>query len=47
MVNFSDQWTKSESEKNGLYGKIYDFVVDYKAIIVKNLQNKSTTCTDI
>ena len=26
----SDQWTASESEKTGLYGNIYDFVVDYK-----------------
>ena len=30
--NLSDQWTTSESEKNGLYGNIYDFVVDYKYI---------------
>ena len=29
---FSDQWTASESEKTGLYGNIYDFVVDYKSI---------------
>ena len=27
-----DQMTKSESEKTGLYGNIYDFVVDYRAI---------------
>ena len=27
--NLSDQWTTSESEKTGLYGNIYDFVVDY------------------
>ena len=32
LGNFSDQWTTSESEKTGLYGKIYDFVVDYEAI---------------
>ena len=31
--NFSDQWTASESEKIGLYGNIYDFVVDYEAIV--------------
>ena len=31
--NLSDQWTASESEKTGLYGNIYDFVVDYKAIV--------------
>ena len=27
-----DQWTTIESEKTGLYGKIYDFVVDYEQI---------------
>ena len=26
--NLSDQWTTSESEKTGLYGNIYDFIVD-------------------
>ena len=30
--NLSDQWTTSESEKTGLYGNIYDFVVDHEAI---------------
>ena len=30
--NLSDQWTTSESEKTRLYGKIYDFVVDYEQI---------------
>ena len=30
--NLSDQWTTSESEKTGLYGNIYDFVVDYKGV---------------
>ena len=30
--NLSDQWTTSESEKTGTYGKIYDFVVDFKQI---------------
>ena len=30
--NLSDQWTRSDSEKTGLYGNIYDFVVDYKQI---------------
>ena len=28
----SNQWTTSESEKTGLYGNIYDFIVDYKRI---------------
>ena len=31
--NISDKWTMSESEKTGLYGNIYDLVVDYEAII--------------
>ena len=30
--NLSGQWTTSESEETGLYGKIYDFVVDYEEI---------------
>ena len=30
--NLSDEWTTSESEKTGLYGSIYDFVVDYEQI---------------
>ena len=30
--NLRDQWTTSESEKSGVYGKIYNFVVDYKRI---------------
>ena len=30
--NLSDQWTTSESEKIGLYGKIYCFVVDYEHV---------------
>ena len=31
--NLSDQWTASDSEKTGLYGNIYDFLVDYQAIV--------------
>ena len=31
--NLSDQWTTSESEKTGVYGKFYDFVVDYEEIV--------------
>ena len=31
--NLSDKWSTSESEKTVLYGNIYDFVVDYEAII--------------
>ena len=31
--NLSDQWTMSESEKTGVYGNIYDFVVDYEQIV--------------
>ena len=30
--NLSDQWTASELQKTGLYGNIYDFVVDYEKI---------------
>ena len=30
--NLSSEWTKSDSEKIGLYGNIYDFVVVYRAI---------------
>ena len=30
--NLSDQRTTSESEKTGVYGKIYDFVMDYEQI---------------
>ena len=33
MGNLSDQWTASESEKTGLPGNDYDFVVDYEAIV--------------
>ena len=32
IENLSDQWTTSESEKTGTYGRIYDFVVDYEQI---------------
>ena len=28
LGNLSDSWTTSESEKTGLHGNIYDFVVD-------------------
>ena len=31
--NLSHQWTTSESEKTEVYGKIYDFVVDYEQIV--------------
>ena len=31
--NLSDQCTGSESEKKGLYGSIYDSVVDYEQIV--------------
>ena len=33
LGNLSSEWTRSESEKTGLYGNIYDFVVDYKPIV--------------
>ena len=31
--NLCDQWATSESEKTGLYGKVYDFVVDYEQTV--------------
>ena len=31
--NLSDQWTASESEETRLYGNIYDFLVDYQAVV--------------
>ena len=34
--NLSDQWTASESEKIGLLGNIYDFLVDYQAVLGVN-----------
>ena len=33
LGNLNHQWTTSESEKTGLYGNIYNFVVDYKKIV--------------
>ena len=33
IINLSDQWTTSESEKTGLCGNIYDFVEDYEQIV--------------
>ena len=32
LGNLSSEWTTSESEKTGVYGTIYDFVVDYRTI---------------
>ena len=33
LGNLSSEWTRSESEKIGLYGNIYDFIIDYKSIV--------------
>ena len=33
LGNLSDQWTTSESERTRLYGKNYDFVVDYEHVV--------------
>ena len=33
LSNLCNDWTKDESTKTSLYGNIYDFVVDYKAIV--------------
>ena len=35
--NLSGQWTTSESEKTGVYGKTYDIVVDYNKLRVLKL----------
>ena len=32
LCNLSSDWTADESKKPGLYGNIYDFVIDYKLI---------------
>ena len=32
--NLSNKWTTSKSEKTGLYGNIYDFVIDYEDILL-------------
>ena len=37
IANLSDQWTTTESEKTGLYGNIYDFVVDYEILLDKTI----------
>ena len=36
LGNLSNQRTTSESEKAGLYGNIYDFVVDFEQILGVN-----------
>ena len=33
LGNLSSDWTGSEFDKTGLWGNIYDFVVDYKSIV--------------
>ena len=32
LGNLSNNWTTNNSIKTGLYGRIYDFVVDYEGI---------------
>ena len=32
LGNLSSYWNDDESEKTGLYGKVYDFIVDYEAV---------------
>ena len=34
--NLSDQWTARESDKTGLYGNVYDFIIDYEQILGVN-----------
>ena len=42
--NLSYQWTTSESEKTGVYGNFYDFVVDYEQIVgVKTIYDIKST----
>ena len=36
LGNLSSELTTSESEKTGLYGNVYDFIVDYKPIVGAN-----------
>ena len=36
LGNLDNQWTTSESEKTGLYGNIYDFVIDFEHILGVN-----------
>ena len=33
LGNLRDHWTAIESEKTGLYGNLYDFVVDYEQVV--------------
>ena len=39
LGNISDDWTASNAEKTGLFGKVYDFAVDYTAISVREIYN--------
>ena len=38
--NLSDNWTTLNSRKTGIYGHVYDFVIDYQGIanVKKNLR---------
>ena len=40
LGNLSSEWTTSESEKTGLYGNIYDFVVDFIIVRVDPIYDK-------
>ena len=44
QISVSDKWTTSESEKAGLYGKIYDLVVDYEQISEPLVHKELITC---
>ena len=39
LGNISDDWTASNAEKTGLFGEVYDFVVDYTAVSVGEMYN--------
>ena len=39
LGNLSDDWTKFNAAKTGLYGNVYDFAVDYTETSVGNIYN--------
>ena len=39
LGNISDDWTATNAEKTGLFGEVYDFAVDYRAVSVGEIYN--------
>ena len=39
LGNISDDWTHVNARKTGLYGSVYDFAVDYRAVSVGKRHN--------